>query len=150
MSGGVRLPLGLWPPASKGPQLGRTGAWASNRHHSLPACDHGRSFLSPWSLGSLVYKMGTMIPPRVGRRKGGHICNDHDTGPGAQNVHNKLHARMFQIALLDKVRYPIRMWRLPWKHRFLCTRVSRCQGDWPPLSRFLKPASVPPGASTNL
>lgn len=52
-----------------------------------------------------------------------------DTGPGAQNVHNKLYARMFQIALLGKVRYPIRMWLLPWKHRFLCKRVSGYHGD---------------------
>ena len=44
---------------------------------------------------------------------------------------------MFQIALPGKVRCPIRMWLLPWKHRFLCTKGEWMLRDWPPLGRFL-------------
>lgn len=54
-----------------------------------------------------------MTLPLTGKKKGNHICKALDTGPGPQNVCNKLYARMFQIALLGKVRCPIRMWWLP-------------------------------------
>lgn len=62
------------------------------------------------------------------------MCKILDTGPGAQNVCNKLYARMFQIALRGKDRCPIRMWLLPWKHRFLCTKGQWMLWDWTPLS----------------
>lgn len=122
VSGGVGLQLGLWPLASKEPKLRRTRAWTSNGHHFLLVCDLGRSFLTSWSLGSFVCKMGTMIPPHAGKMKGGHIRKAPDTGTEVQNVYNQLYARMFQIALLGKVRCPIRMWWLPRKPRFLCTK----------------------------
>lgn len=64
-----------------------------------------------------------------------------DTGPGLQNVCNKLYARMFPIALLGKVRCPIRKWWLPWKHRFLYTKGQQMPWGlssplWLPLGWF--------------
>ena len=147
-SKGIRLHMGLHPPASKGSRFGRTWVWILNECLCLTMCDLGS--LTSWSLGSLLLKTGTMIPPHAERIKGGHVCKAVDTRPGAQNVRNKLYARMFQIALPGKVRCPIRMWLLPWKHRFLCSK-----GEWMlrtglPSLASPRPVSVPPGVGTNL
>lgn len=138
---------GIWVsgPSIEGPQLGRTGPWTSKRHRCLPVRNLGMSFRTSQGLGSLVCHMGTVMPPHARRMKGGRVRTALDTSPGAQNVHNQLFARMFQTALLGKVRCPIRRWRLPWKHGFLCTKGQRMPwGQDSPL-RLPLGCSVPPG-----
>ena len=133
-SKGTRLHMGLQPPASKGSWFGRTRVWILNECLCLTMCDLGN--LSSWSLASLLLNTGDNDTPSRRTDKGGHVCKALDTRPGAQNVRNKFYARMFQIALPGKVRCPIRMWLLPWKLRFLCTKGEWMLRDWPPLSGF--------------
>lgn len=138
-----RLYLGLWPQHRRAP-AGKNRPWTSERRRRPPACNLGMSLLTSQGLGSLVCHVGTAVPPHARRMKGGHVCTALDTRPGVLNAHNQLFARRFQTALPGKVRCPIRRWRLPWKHGFLCTKGQRMPWGqdsplWLPLG-----CSVPP------